>query len=145
MPATAARTVRRSAVLLGIDAPEGFHCQDCNRELTARLFRVRVTATGEVRYLGRKCAAYATGYPTTRLEHEARRLELLRQQDRRLAAGTVEEMADHLRATQIVNRDDTIEWASMTGDREVRLVPVLEHAATELARLQAALAAGELD
>jgi hypothetical protein len=140
----ASRTAPRSATLIGIDAPEGFHCQDCSRELTARLFRVRVTATGEVRYLGRKCAARATGYPTTRLEHEARRRELLRLQDRRLAEGTVEEVAEHLRATQIVNRDDTIEWRSMaTG--EVVLVPVVEHAAAEHARLRSALAAGELD
>lgn len=142
MTATRTRTARKSAVLLGIDPAQGHHCQDCDRELTARLFRVRVTATGEVRYLGRRCAALATGYPTTRLEHEARRLELLRQRDRAWAAGTVEELAENLREILIVNRDDTVEFAGLEG---VRLVPLAEYAATEHARLQAALAAGDLD
>lgn len=139
----AARTAPRSATLLGIDAPEGAHCQDCSRELTARLFRVRVTATGEVRYLGRKCAARATGYPTTRIEHEALRAERTREADRAAALGTVEQLAEQYRRVLIVYPGDLMDRWTPEGGTEV--VPVIEAATASHARLVARLEAGELD
>lgn len=143
MTATRTRTARRSAVLLGIDKGQGERCDDCSRELTARLFRVRVTATGEVRYLGRKCAAYATGYPTTRVEHEARRLEQLRERDRADALGTVEQLAERLRERAVVYAGDTIELYAPEGG--YRVVPVIEAAQIAHADLVARLERGELD
>jgi hypothetical protein len=141
--AHAARTAPRSATLIGIDAPEGAHCQDCSRELTARLFRVRVTATGEVRYLGRKCAARATGYPTTRVEHEALRAERTREANRAAALGTVEQLADSYRENVIVYPGDLMEmWAPEGG---YRVVSVIEAATIAHADLVARLEAGELD
>lgn len=130
------RTAPKSAELLGIDAPEGFHCQDCDRELTARLFRVRVTATGEVRYLGRKCAARATGYPTTRLEHEAKRAEELRRWEIEVATTwTAEQLADHFRAVVVCTAEDTLEVWDAAGEIVTR--PVAEHAAVVLAGFRA--------
>jgi hypothetical protein len=140
---TRTRTAPRSATLLGIDAPEGAHCQDCDRELTARLFRVRVTATGEVRYLGRKCAARATGYPTTRIEHEARRAEQMRESNRAAALGTVEQLADTYRQNVVTYPGDLMEvWAPEGG---YRVLPVIEAARICHADLVERLHAGEFD
>jgi hypothetical protein len=87
-------TTRGTATLVGISAAEGQTCQDCGRELTARMFQVR-TAEGHLLVLGRRCAAYATGYPTSRLEHEARRIALLDAMDRAHAALTLPDYLRH--------------------------------------------------
>ena len=136
--ATRTRTAPKSATLLGIDKAQGDGCDDCGRELSARLFRVRVTATGEVRHLGRRCAARATGYPTTRLEHEAAAAERLAAWEAEVAATwTVERMADHFRDVVVIGADDLIEvWIG--GDRAngTHTIPVVEHAAAVLAEIR---------
>jgi hypothetical protein len=143
MTTTRTRTARKSATLLGIDKGQGERCDDCSRELTARLFRVRVTATGEVRHLGRKCAAYATGYPATRVEREAARLEARRESDRAAALGTVEQLAEQYRENVVVYAGDLMEiWAPDGG---YRVVPVIEAAQIAHADLVARLERGELD
>ena len=143
MTTTRTRTARKSATLIGIDKAQGDHCQDCSRELTARLFRVRVTVTGEIRHLGRKCAAYATGYPTTRIEHEALRAERTRESDRAAALGTVEQLADTYRQNVVVYAGDLMEmWAPEGG---YRVLPVIEAAEIAHADLVARLNAGDLD
>lgn len=143
MTTTRTRTARRSAVLLGIDKGQGERCDDCSRELTARLFRVKVTATGEVRHLGRKCAAYATGYPTTRVEHEALRAEKMREANRSAALGTVEQLAERYRETVVVYANDTMDLCAPEGG--YRVVPVIEAAKICHADLVRRLEAGEFD
>lgn len=56
--------------LTGITRTSG-QCDACSRELTQRVFSVAHRVTGETLDLGRRCAAKATGYPTTRVEREA--------------------------------------------------------------------------
>jgi hypothetical protein len=56
--------------LTGITSTSG-QCDACSRELTQRVFSVAHKTTGATLDLGRRCAAKATGYPTTRIEREA--------------------------------------------------------------------------
>lgn len=143
MTATRTRTAAKSATLVGIYKGEGTPCDDCGRELSARQFRVRVTATGELRVLGRRCAAKATGYPTTRIEHEALRAERTRAFD--FEAGTswtVDRMADHYREVLVVYPGDVMDyWSTETG-YVVR--PVVDVAEETIARLRERIASGEL-
>lgn len=133
--ATTTRTPKGTATLLGIYKGEGHHCDDCSRELAARRFEVR-TAEGEVRILGRKCAALATGYPTTRLEHQAAHAERTRAWEVEVAATwTAEQLADHYREVIICYPDDTLDAYEGDGIGTVR-VPVAEHAITWLARFR---------
>jgi hypothetical protein len=92
------RTPRGTATLVGITAAQGQTCQDCGRELTARMFEVR-TAEGHLLILGRKCAAHATGYPTTRIEHEAARAAAAEAEGRRIASLTFAEYLAELAAS----------------------------------------------
>jgi hypothetical protein len=139
MTATRTRTARKSATLLGIDQAQGDACQDCGRELSARLFRVRVTATGEVRHLGRKCAALATGYPTTRLEHEAAAAERHAAWVATVAATwTVEDMAAHLAEVTILTPAG--EFQDYVDGRYVG-IPLADAAARALAAVVAEHAA----
>jgi hypothetical protein len=119
MATTRTRTARKSATLLGIEDARGDHCQDCDRELTARLFRVRVTATGEIRHLGRKCAALATGYPTTRLEHEARHAAQLEAMNQEHAAMT---LADYLAFAATIDLTTGQEFIDFHTARHAELV-----------------------
>jgi hypothetical protein len=140
-PVIATRTAPRSAELLGIHRARGDACQDCGRELSARLFVVRVRETGEVRHLGRRCAAYATGYPTTRVEHEALRAERARAFEVEVATTwTAEQLADHYRTVVVTYADDTLDaWLPAVDGQPARShrVPVAEHAVEQLAILRA--------
>lgn len=57
--------------LTGITQTTG-QCECCSRRLTQRVFQVTSTETGEVRELGRRCAAKVTGFKVDRVEREAR-------------------------------------------------------------------------
>lgn len=67
---TTARIEAKAYRLTGITRTSG-QCDACSRELTQRVFSVAHKVTGETLDLGRRCAAKATGYPTTRVEREA--------------------------------------------------------------------------
>lgn len=140
MTSTRTRTAPRSAELLGIFRGEGHACDDCGRELAARRFEVRVRETGEVRILGRRCAAYATGYPTTRVEHEALAAERRAAFERDAATWTVEQYAAHLRSVVVTYPDGTLDtWAPAVDGQPARMIrrPVVEVAAEALATLRA--------
>lgn len=138
---TTTRTARRSAELLGIHRAQGDACDDCGRELSARLFVVRVRETGEERHLGRRCAAYATGYPTTRVEHEAAAAERRAAFEREVAQEwTAEQYAEHLRSVVVTYPDGTLDtWAPAEDGQPARTIrrPVVEVAAETLATLRA--------
>lgn len=70
--------------LTGITAGSG-NCDRCNRELTQRVFAVAHKTTGAEMFLGRRCAAKATGYATTAVEREAARVVRIAEVNRRLA------------------------------------------------------------
>ncbi len=70
--------------LTGITRGAG-NCDRCARELTQRVFAVTHKTTGEELFLGRRCAARATGYPTTAVERQAMMALRLAEVDRRQA------------------------------------------------------------
>ncbi len=55
--------------LTGITRGSG-NCDRCARELTQRVFAVTHKVTGDELFLGRRCAARATGYPTNAVERQ---------------------------------------------------------------------------
>jgi len=130
----------RSATLLGIYRGEGTACDACGRELSARQFRC-TTADGSLLVLGRRCAARATGYPTTRLEHLAAALERRQAWEREVATSwTVEQLAAHYREVVVTYPDGTLDtWLPAEEGQPARTTrrPVLEVATEELTRLQA--------
>jgi hypothetical protein len=84
MPATAAQIEKAAYKFTGVVAGAGT-CDACSRECTQRVFTVEHRETGVKLDLGRRCAAKATGYPTTAIEREAARAARLAEVDRREA------------------------------------------------------------
>lgn len=70
--------------LTGITQGAG-NCDNCARELTQRVFAVTHKVTGAKLLLGRRCAARATGYPTTAVERQAMVALRIAEVDRRQA------------------------------------------------------------
>ena len=81
---TTAQITKAAYRLTGITKGSG-NCDACNRELTQRVFTVTHKTTGETMDLGRRCAAKATGYPTTAVEREAARALRIAEVNRRHA------------------------------------------------------------
>ncbi len=68
---TATTQIAKAAYrLTGIVKGAG-NCDACGRELSQRVFTVAHKETGATLDLGRRCAAKATGYPTTAIERQA--------------------------------------------------------------------------
>lgn len=70
--------------LTGITRGSG-SCDRCSRELTQRVFAVTHKVTGAELFLGRRCAAKATGYPTNAVERQVMIALRIAEVDRRQA------------------------------------------------------------